>query len=65
MGLKAFEVVAYVHDGEIVCRDCAKEDHEVSEMWSPVFAGDEFDYYPTCSRCNEKITEVNAIYERA
>ena len=61
--MKAYDIVAWVVDGEIVCADCMNEHPDERHFASPVFAGEEFDYYPTCEWCGEVIDEVSALQE--
>jgi len=53
--MKATDVVAYAEDGAIYCPNCANE----SESMEPVFADSEWDSFPTCDACGEKIKEVS------
>ena len=56
--MKSYDVVGYVPPdaGYVLCPKCAKG-HE--EEYAPVFADSEWDYYPTCDKCGEQITDVN------
>jgi len=62
--LKDFEVVAYATpDAELFCPDCAGDEararHEKLAGWTPVFAGDEWDYIPCCDGCGAPISDIS------
>jgi hypothetical protein len=50
-----FEIIGYVIDCEVYCVDCTPIEEIQSEDNSPIFAGDENDYY--CNECHEKLGE--------
>ena len=54
--MNACDVVGYAEDGSVYCTDCASEGN-------PVFADSEWDYFPTCDGCGEKITDVSLTEE--
>lgn len=63
-GIPHYEVVGYAsEDGEVFC-----EDHGDPKTMEPIFAGSEWDYYPTCDHCRYEITEVgltsDGMYEQ-
>ncbi len=50
--MKTFDFEAFVFDGEVYCTGCLPPgiDPEGEEV-HPVFAGSEWDYYPSCAEC--------------
>ena len=43
----------------VLCANCAQRlNGELGLSNSPIFANDEWDYYPTCDKCNETIAVV-------
>ena len=50
--MKAFDFEAVGYDGEVYCSGCLPKgiDPEGDEV-HPVFAGSEWDYYPSCAEC--------------
>ena len=50
--MKSFDFEAVVYDGEVYCIECLPEgiNPEANEV-RPVFAGSEWDYYPSCAEC--------------
>lgn len=54
--MNAADVVGYAEDGEIYCPDCG------DSRMSPIFAGEEWDYAPTCEECGE-VLDVCVLHE--
>ena len=55
-GMEAYDIVGYIVDGEIYCIYCVPDNKERI----PIFAIDEWDHIPSCSKCKDKI-DVNLI----
>lgn len=59
-----FEILGHIdEDGDVFCIDCNSEN-----LGSPIFVCSEWDRFPVCCMCNEKIIDValtpeGAIYE--
>jgi uncharacterized Zn finger protein (UPF0148 family) len=65
--VKAWEVIAVAHDGEIVCPDCytdaerrvandaSDENDDENEEITPVFASNEIEEDECCGRCGERL----------
>jgi len=53
--MKAYEVVGYADTdaGCCYCTDCGDP-----RMMEPIFANSEWDRYPVCDNCGEKIEDV-------
>ena len=53
--MKSFDYEAVVLDGTtVLCLDCLTVDVEDDRV-SPIFADSEWDYYPVCEGCGEKL----------
>lgn len=54
--MKAFDYNAVVVDGpKVFCVECLPEELTVdSETVHPIFASDEWDYYPCCDKCGRE-----------
>ena len=68
--MKSYTIVAWIRNGTTYCLDCALEaglppTEEAQDTWDwiPVFAGDEYDFYPTCDNCLEPIEDITLIQE--
>ena len=56
--MKVYDVVGYTTgDGEFYCTGCFTGDSQ-AESVNPVYAGDEWDEYPTCDECGEACEDV-------
>lgn len=60
--MKAWEIVAWTHDGDAYCVDCAQdagrpleEAEQERQEWSPVFASDENLADLVCGECLSRI----------
>lgn len=50
--MKSYDYDAVAYDGAVYCVDCLPDGLTInSEGIYPVFAGSEWDYYPTCDHC--------------
>ena len=56
------EVVAYTQDGAIYHPGCFEGDTDSDDVGA-VFAGDEWEYAPTCDSCGEVIEELEPYEE--
>jgi hypothetical protein len=54
MGVKLYEVIAYVFDGEVYCTDC-EPDLRNDENAFPIFVGEEDTH--TCNECGDIVGE--------
>jgi hypothetical protein len=59
--MKTYEIVGYCLDGESYCTGCLSAPD--TKKADPIFAGSEWDYYPTCGVCGGIIDEVGLTTE--
>jgi hypothetical protein len=60
--MNASDVVGYAFDGATYCYDCRPDVSEDAEDdVSPIFAGSEWDSYPTCDTCHDSIESVELV----
>lgn len=57
--MKSHDTVAYnpPDSGYVVCPECTPESKK--DIWHPVFADSEWDYYPSCDKCLRTIDDVS------
>jgi len=48
--VKAYDFDAAIYNGEVYCIDCLPVDPDDPEVM-PIFASDEWDFYPVCDVC--------------
>ena len=60
-GIRSCEVVGYAVNGSVVCPTCITSREEITA--DAIFAITEFDEYPSCSRCSERIDCVSLTQE--
>lgn len=58
--MRSYDVVAWAdtEHGAVVCLDCTSPGEADGKEWSPVFAGSEWDSFPSCDRCREAVYDV-------
>lgn len=58
--MRSYDVVAWAdtEHGCVVCLDCARPGEPEREEWVAVFAGSEWDFFPSCDRCHEAVYDV-------
>jgi hypothetical protein len=58
--MKSYDFYAYTTtDGTVICTDCTgqlKERYEIEKGLIPIFADSEWDYFPECDLCHQKLT---------
>lgn len=58
--MSAYDVVGYAYDGAFYCEGCSPTGiNSDGEEVGAVFAGDEWDYYPTCDSCGAECGDVH------
>ena len=76
--MKSYDYDAVFYDGEVYCKECLPEGINTDD-YDPIFAGSEWDFYPSCTVCGAvhdyvslteegrnqiEIDEVLCAYER-
>lgn len=62
--MKSYDVVGWVLDGEAYC-PAHKPADLPDEQAYPIFADSEWDYYPVCGECRERIEDVSLTSDGA
>lgn len=70
--MKATDILGYTFDGAAYCPECSGKAFTPDELKNakpeeeaphPIFASDEWEYIPTCDRCQEPIEDVRLTVE--
>jgi hypothetical protein len=62
--MKSYDVVGYVFNDDTYHAECITLTDEEEKQAMPMFAGQgEYDCYPTCNECKQKITDVQLTDE--